>query len=145
MKGDNKTIFLFSLWNSLWKKWFLNCSHSLYIDSSQLLTLTLGVLVMQNFRSGQTNSCDLLLMSEATQKWVRGLNLQKDFATILNVYIMLIFAKSLFVFLGVFVPLENFLLLWSCHHYRWRAANFDLCSAIMAIEQWGFFSVPHLL
>ena len=28
---------------------------------------------------------------------------------------------------------------------RWRAANFDLCSALMAIEQWGFFSVPHLL
>ena len=23
--------------------------------------------------------------------------------------------------------------------------NFDLCSALMAIEQWGFFSVPHLL
>ena len=27
----------------------------------------------------------------------------------------------------------------------WRDANFDLCSALMAIEQWGFFSVPHLL
>ena len=26
-----------------------------------------------------------------------------------------------------------------------RAANFDLCSALMAIEQWGFFSMPHLL
>ena len=31
------------------------------------------------------------------------------------------------------------------HHYLWRAANFDLWSALMAIEQWGFFSVPHLL
>ena len=31
------------------------------------------------------------------------------------------------------------------HHYRWRAANFDLCSVLMAIEQWGFFRVPHLL
>ena len=29
--------------------------------------------------------------------------------------------------------------------YRRRAANFDLCSALMAIVQWGFFSVPHLL
>ena len=29
--------------------------------------------------------------------------------------------------------------------YRWKAANFDLCSALIAIEQWGFFSVPHLL
>ena len=44
-----------------------------------------------------------------------------------------------------FVPLENFLLIWRRHHCRWRAACFNLCSAPMAIEQWGFFSVPHLL
>ena len=25
------------------------------------------------------------------------------------------------------------------------ASNFDQCSTLMAIEQWGFFSVPHLL
>ena len=31
------------------------------------------------------------------------------------------------------------------HHCRWRAANFDLCAALMAIEHWGFFNVPHLL
>ena len=43
------------------------------------------------------------------------------------------------------VPLENFSLIWRRHHYRWRAANFDLCSARVAIEQWVFFSVPHLL
>ena len=34
---------------------------------------------------------------------------------------------------------------WKSHHCRWSAANFDLCLALMAIEQWGFFSVPHLL
>ena len=30
------------------------------------------------------------------------------------------------------------------HHYRWRAATFDLCSAFIAIEQWGFlgFELP---
>ena len=44
-------------------------------------------------------------------------------------------AKNLFVCLcvflfRVFVP---------------RAANFDLCSALMAIEQWGFFCMPHLI
>ena len=50
-----------------------------------------------------------------------------------------------FVCLGVFVPLENFSVIWRRHHCRWRAANFDLCSAHMAIEQWGFFRVPHLL
>ena len=27
------------------------------------------------------------------------------------------------------------------HHYRWRIANFDLYSALMAIGQTGFFSV----
>ena len=44
-----------------------------------------------------------------------------------------------------FVPLENLSLMWRCHDCQWRAANFDLCSALMAIEQWGFFCVPHLL
>ena len=51
----------------------------------------------------------------------------------------------LFVWLGFYVPLENFSLIWRRHNYRWRAANFDLCSALMAIEQWEFFSMPHLL
>ena len=50
-----------------------------------------------------------------------------------------------FVCLELIVPLENFSLIWRRHHCRWRAANFDLCSALMAIEQWGFFNVPHLL
>ena len=47
--------------------------------------------------------------------------------------------------LGFIVPLKNFPLIWRSHHYRWRAANFDLCSALTAIEQWGFFRGPHLL
>ena len=51
----------------------------------------------------------------------------------------------LFVCLGFIVPLENFSLTWRRHHYRWKAANVDLCSALMAIKKWGFFSVPHLL
>ena len=50
-----------------------------------------------------------------------------------------------FVCLGFFVPLDNFSLIWRCHHCLWRAANFDLCSALMAFEQWEFLSVPHLL
>ena len=52
---------------------------------------------------------------------------------------------NLFVCLEFFVLLENFSLILRCQHYRWRAANFDLCSALMAIERWGFFRVPHLL
>ena len=34
---------------------------------------------------------------------------------------------------------------FSIHRCQLKTANFDLCSALMAIEQWGFFSVPHLL
>ena len=41
-----------------------------------------------------------------------------------------------FVCLGFIVPVENFSLIWRRHHYRWRAAKFDLCSALVAIEQW---------
>ena len=48
-----------------------------------------------------------------------------------------------FFVLGFFVPLENFSLIW--RRNRWRAANFDLCSALMAIDQWRLFSMPHLL
>ena len=51
----------------------------------------------------------------------------------------------LFVCLKFFIPLENFSLIWRRHHSRWKAAKFDLCSALIAIEQWGFFSVPHIL
>ena len=40
---------------------------------------------------------------------------------------------------------ENFSIIWRRRHCRWRAASFDLCSALMAIDPWGFFSVPHLL
>ena len=52
---------------------------------------------------------------------------------------------NLFVCLEFFVPFEKFSLIWKGHHCRWRAANFDLCSALLAIEQSGFFRVPHLL
>ena len=49
-----------------------------------------------------------------------------------------------FVCLGFIVPFEKFSLIWRSHHFQWRAAKFYLCSAL-SIEQWGFFSVPHLL
>ena len=55
------------------------------------------------------------------------------------------FLSGVLVWLGFFVPLENISLIRRRHHCRWRAANFDLCSALMAIKEWGFFSVPHLL
>ena len=40
-----------------------------------------------------------------------------------------------------FAPLETFSLIWRRH----RATNFYVYSALVAIEQWGFFNVPHLL
>ena len=46
------------------------------------------------------------------------------------------------VYLFLFVCLFT---LWRRHHYRWGPSNFDLNSALKAIYQWGFFSVPHLL
>ena len=52
------------------------------------------------------------------------------------------FNRDISVILSVF---NNFSLIWRRHHYRWRAACFDLCSALMAVEQWWFFSVPHIL
>ena len=52
---------------------------------------------------------------------------------------------ALFVYLKIIGLLENFSLVWRRRHCRWKAVNFDLCLALMAIEQWGFFSVPHLL
>ena len=56
-----------------------------------------------------------------------------------------------FVFIGfclsfcLLVPLENSPLIWRRHYCPWRAANFDVWSALMSIEHWWFFSVPRLL
>ena len=37
------------------------------------------------------------------------------------------------IILGVFVPFENFSLIWKRYHYRPRIATFDLYSALMPI------------
>ena len=70
-----------------------------------------------------------------------------------TIYDFRIFALSLlyligdilFVCLGFFVPLQKFSLIWRRQHCRWWAAHFDRCLALLAIEQWEFFSVQHLL
>ena len=49
------------------------------------------------------------------------------------------------VCLVFYVTLKNFSLIWRHHDYgRWWAANFDSCSALMAIKQWRFFSESHV-
>ena len=65
----------------------------------------------------------------------------------MHIHILFIALYNLcsFVCLEFIVPLENFSLIWRRHHYRWVATKFDLCSVLMAIKQWGFFSVTHLL
>ena len=51
----------------------------------------------------------------------------------------------LFVCLRILDPFDIFSLIWRRFYYRLMGANFDLCSALMAIGQSWFFSVPHPL
>ena len=46
---------------------------------------------------------------------------------------------------GIFHPTQEFFTHMETSQLLVIAANFDLCLALMANEQWGFFSVPHLL
>ena len=48
----------------------------------------------------------------------------------------------LFVWLLMRSLSYHFSLIWRS---RWRAVNFDLCSTLMAIQQWGFLIAPHPL
>ena len=41
--------------------------------------------------------------------------------------------------------LFRYVLVWRRHHYHWMGTNFDQYSALMAIKQWGFLSLPHLM
>ena len=54
-------------------------------------------------------------------------------------------AYVLCVCFRLFIPVDNCSFIRRRHHARWRAVNFDPCSAFTAIEQWEFFSVLHLL
>ena len=78
------------------------------------------------------------------------------YLTILQVFVLQIIAHDLwftmktmkfignhglcYVCLGFIVPLDNLSLIWRRLHFRWRVAYVDLCSALMAIELWGFFA-----
>ena len=53
-------------------------------------------------------------------------------------YPNILYMFVILVCLGVFVPLETFSRIWRRHHDRWRVANFDLCSALIAFDQWGY-------
>ena len=64
----------------------------------------------------------------------------------INLYLDLIKKSAIkfrFVCLGFYIPLEKCSLIWRSHHYRRRASNFYICSALMAIKQWGFLACQH--
>ena len=50
----------------------------------------------------------------------------------------------LFICLGFFFPLKIFHSYGDVTISGDELQSFDFCSALMAFEQWGFFSVPHL-
>ena len=55
-----------------------------------------------------------------------------------------ILRDTMFVCLpGVIISLKNCSLILKRQHYWWRAIC-DLCSALMAMEKWGFSDVSHL-
>ena len=52
---------------------------------------------------------------------------------------------SVFAYRNILIPEnQNFSRMWRRHHYRRRAANFDLCSALIVIDQWELFCVQLL-
>ena len=87
--------------------------------------------------------CILKMFIIKTVLWKSNIRISNNLIILFKNFVYVSFA---FVcFFGFFVPLENCSLIWRRHHCRWRAANFDLCSALVTIEQWGFFSMSHLL
>ena len=47
------------------------------------------------------------------------------------------------LFVGGFVPLENFSLIWRRHHCRWRAANFTYARHSSFLSSEGFLTCHH--
>ena len=72
--------------------------------------------------------------------FIASLYIHKDESIIFTVSMKCLLFVCLF---RVHRQTQAFWLTWRSHHYRWRAANFDLCS--VNIEQWRFVSVTHLL
>ena len=58
-----------------------------------------------------------------------------------NVYICCLAARIIKLLFCLFAQGFSSKLIWRLYHCRWRAVNFDLCSKLMAIEQWPFLSV----
>ena len=69
-------------------------------------------------------------------------HLVANWATAKETFVCLFCCVCLF---GVYCPTWEFFPHMETSPLLVRTANFDICSALMAIEQWGFFNVPQLL
>ena len=74
--------------------------------------------------------------------WERHILIKPDATSIWKIKLCIFAYIESRCYLGLIVPLENFSLIKRRQNYRWRAASVDQCSALMAIEKWGFFRVP---
>ena len=84
-------------------------------------------------------------------KWEFKKNKRSNYLTTLfiNIIFILLWVNAiekvclfvcLFVCFEFIVQLENVSLIWRRHLCWWGTANFKLCSALMAIEQWGILT-----
>lgn len=76
------------------------------------------------------------------RKWGQNSCQPCDFTYYIYIYI---YKAKIWFFscLGFLVLHENVSLIWRGNHYPWRSGYFDLCSALINIEQWEFFSLGH--
>ena len=92
-----------------------------------------------NERYNLTESC---IFRKELLRWSLIRSTSLDWLIIVNLHpVRQYFTDLLFdsLFVCFFVPIETFSLIWWRHHCRCRAA-FDVCSALMAIEQSGFLA-----
>ena len=116
--------------------YFFGVTTQLYISLSLSLSLSHNV-----WRKHYDGACNYYLIRTRFKNEIRYVLPLLYLLMLRNVHV----TCALIVCLGFIVPLKNFFTHIGRHHYQLKAANFDLCSALMVIEQWGFFSVPQIL
>ena len=86
----------------------------------------------------------IILITQTTKRRTFDKSIKPLDQSIIDLHVHLIFKTTVTCHPSV-CKYHYVSLIWRRHHYRWKTAIFYLCSTFMAIEQWGFFSVPHLL
>ena len=62
-----------------------------------------------------------------------------------NLYNSFILYLSFHLFGDLRSTFANYPLIWIWHYYRWKSSNFDPWPALIVLELWRLFSLPHLL